>query len=123
VFASGAGVGAFGHRLFTTQSVPPERKSFNHEAARQKYLDDFRTRLKLSDVQVAKLVVILDDAKARFKQARDKMDPEMKQIQEDQRNRTREMLNPDQRAEYEKMLIERDRKRRDYQPGPPKSGH
>jgi vacuolar-type H+-ATPase subunit E/Vma4 len=40
------------------------------------------------------------------------MDPEMKQIQREQRDKIRDMLKPEQKAEYEKMLEERARKQK-----------
>lgn len=116
VFVSGAGVGVFGHRLFTAQTVIAKRPPFNHSEARKRYIDDHQSRLKLTDGQVTKLTTILDETRGRYKQARDKMDPEMKRIQQDQRNQTREILTPEQRVEYEKMLEERDSKRRHSQP-------
>jgi hypothetical protein len=65
-----------------------------------------------------KLVVILDESKARYKAARDRIDPEMKQIQQDQRDKIRQMLNDTQKAEYEKMLAERERQRKETGRGP-----
>lgn len=119
VFLSGIGVGAFGHRLYTEKTAKAAPPRLSHEEAHRRYIREHQTRLKLNDEQVARLTVILDETRARFKQARDKMDPEMKQIQKDQRDRTRAILTPDQRVEYEKMLEERDNRRRG---GPPPPG-
>lgn len=109
VFLSGALVGAFGYRLYSANSVSAKA---NHESYRKIYLNEMQTRLKLTPAQLSNLVFILDETKARFKAARDRMDPEMKQIQHEQRNKIRDMLQPAQKAEYEKMLEERAKKQK-----------
>jgi hypothetical protein len=70
------------------------------------------TRLKLDADQKTKLIQILDEFKGRFDATRRKVDPEMKVILEEQRARIRQMLRPEQQTEYEKMILERDRKQR-----------
>jgi hypothetical protein len=116
VFFSGALVGGFGHRLFTEKSViAAKSESKKPEDIRQRYMKEYETRLRLNSDQMQKLVAILDHSKARFKAAHDRMDPEMKEIMEEQRNAIRAMLLADQKPEYEKMLEERERRRK----GPP----
>jgi uncharacterized membrane protein len=109
VFLSGALVGAFGYRLYSVNSVSAKG---THESYRKIYLNEMQTRLKLTPAQLSNLVFILDETKARFKAVRDRMDPEMKQIQREQRDKIRDMLKPEQKAEYEKMLEERARKQK-----------
>jgi Spy/CpxP family protein refolding chaperone len=113
VFASGALVGAFGHKLYSANAVSASPKSPrpDHKAFREKYIKDHESRLKLDASQTAKLGSILDDTNAKFKAARDRNEPEMKQIQQEMRDRIREMLSADQKPEYEKMLKERELKR------------
>ncbi|MBI3684402.1 MAG: hypothetical protein HY235_28850 [Acidobacteria bacterium] len=121
VFLSGALVGAFGYRLYSAKAVGATARSVRsqgHDAFRQRYLKDMESRLKLDASQMQKLVAILDETRARYKATRDRMDPEMKQIQLEQRDRIRGILSADQKPEYEKMLEERERKRREQSHGP-----
>jgi len=114
VFLSGALVGVFGHRLYSAGTVISASKSESRrpEDVRQRYLREYETRLKLNADQMQKLVSILDHSKARFKSAHDRMDPEMKEIMEEQRNSIRAMLQDTQKPEYEKMLAERELRRK-----------
>jgi len=113
VFASGAVVGGFGHRLYSAKSVAAKAPAPKKEDFRQKYLRQMKTRLNLDDAQMAKLEVLFDQYGARYRAVKERMDPEMKQIQTEQRNDVKAMLNDVQKAEYEKMIEERDRKARE----------
>ena len=113
VFGSGALVGAFGFRLYSASAVSAEqREKKSPEALRQRYLKDYESRLSLSSDQMEKLVVILDETKAKYKAAHEKIDPEMKQISAEQRERINAMLSDPQKVEYAKWLEERDRRRK-----------
>ena len=113
VFGSGALVGAFGYRLYSANTVNAEQsQKKSPEALRQRYLKEYESRLKLNSDQSQKLVVILDETRAKYKAAHDSIDPEMKRIAADQRERINAMLNDTQRAEYAKMLEERERRRK-----------
>lgn len=113
VFGSGALVGAFGHRLYSAKAVNAEqREKKSPEALRQRYLKDYESRLKLNPEQMQKLVVILDETKAKYKATHDQIDPEMKRIGAEQRERINAMLEDGQKVEYAKMLEERDRRRK-----------
>jgi hypothetical protein len=112
VFLSGAVVGVLGHRLYSAKTVTATTESRRHESFRKRYLEDMETRLKLDADQKTKLIQILDEFKGRFDATRRKVDPEMKVILEEQRARIRQMLRPEQQTEYEKMILERDRKQR-----------
>ncbi|HNY40937.1 MAG TPA: hypothetical protein PKJ41_11095 [Bryobacteraceae bacterium] len=121
VFLSGLAVGVFSHRYFTqkaelsSKSGPPRGpKDF-----RKAYTDDMKTRLKLSDDQLARLNVILDQTEAKYKSFRDRTRPEMKAIQDDQVTAINAMLSQEQQDEYAKMRKERDerRKKRDAEQG------
>jgi hypothetical protein len=113
VFASGAVVGAFGHRLYSAKSVAAKAPAPKKEDFRQKYLRQMKTRLKLDDGQMAKLEVMFDQYGARYREVKERMDPEMKQIQTEQRNEVKAMLDEAQKIEYQKMIEERDRKAKD----------
>jgi len=83
-----------------------------------------KSRLQLTEDQAAKLGTIMDETRARFRDAREKFEPEMQKIREDQRQRISELLSPSQQAEWQKIMDERQRRReskkgREGPPPPP----
>ena len=114
VFVSGTAVGGFGARLYMVSSVVANPAP---EEMRKKFVEGMRTRLKLSDDQVMKLNLILDEARGRFHETHDKMRPELEAIRQNQVDSVRAMLTPEQRAEYERLIKERDEKRKLSGPG------
>jgi len=118
VFGSGALVGAFGHRLYSAKAVTAgQNEKRSPEALRQKYLKDYESRLRLDAGQMQKLVVILDDTKAKYKATHDTIDPQMKRIAAEQRERISAMLSEEQKVEYTKWLEERERRRKQSSAG------
>jgi hypothetical protein len=130
IFASGAVVGALGHRFYGRQqarSTTVERPRVGGRGGgeiRRGYTEFMRSRLKLRDDQVRKLNEIYDDTDHRFAELRKRtdadpavkegfatmrriMDPETQVIGKDQSAKILTMLDPGQRAEYEKILKER----------------
>jgi hypothetical protein len=124
VFACGGVVGAFAHRLYTVSGVSANVSQRNPEEFRKRYMAEMTARLQLSDDQAAKLGVIMDETRVRFRDVREKIEPEMQKIREDQRQRISELLSPTQQAEWQKIVEERQRRRgskkgRDLPPAPP----
>ena len=124
VFACGGVVGAFAHRLYTVSGVSANVGQRNPEEFRKRYMADMKARLQLSDDQAAKLSALMDDTRARFRDVREKFEPEMQKIREDQRQRISELLSPSQQAEWQKIMEERQRRReskkgREGPPPPP----
>lgn len=111
VFLSGVLLGGYGYRAYNAGTVAAKSKT-SPEEYKKRYLNEYRTRLQLSPEQVSKLEMILDETRARFHEARQKIDPEMKSIQSEQIDKVNQMLSPDQRGEYEKMRKEREEKMR-----------
>jgi hypothetical protein len=111
VFACGGVVGAFGHRLYTVSGVSANVGQRNPEEFRKRFMADMKTRLQLTDDQAAKLSVLMDETRARFRDVREKFEPEMQKIREDQRQRIGELLSPSQQAEWQKIMEERQRRR------------
>lgn len=120
VFLSGGVVGGFAHRLYMVNSVYTGQDSVpKPDEWRRKNVDEMRSRLSLSDAQITQLTTILDTTKERFHNVKVKFDkeakklrhPEMKAIQEDQIRQINGILSEQQRAEYEKLRIERDQRR------------
>ena len=111
VFACGGVVGGFAHRLYTVSGVSANAAQRNPEEFRKRYMADMKARLQLNDDQATKLSVIMDDTRARFRDVREKFEPEMQKIREDQRQRISELLSPSQQAEWQKIMEERQRRR------------
>jgi hypothetical protein len=111
VFACGGVVGAFAHRLYTVSGVSANVAQRNPEEFRKRFMADMKARLQLTDDQAGKLGAIMDDTRARFRDVREKFEPEMQKIREDQRQRISELLSPGQQTEWQKIVEERQRRR------------
>jgi len=110
VFLSGAAVGAVGHWYFKKDGALPPRPS--PEEFRRRFMEEMRTRLKLSDEQARQIEAILDETRERWR-------AQMHALQEEQTSRINALLNDEQRAEYEKMRREREeRRKRGHKPPP-----
>lgn len=112
VFLSGAVVGALAYRYYTVRSAPPEGRWRSPEEMRRGYVEELRTRLKLREDQTRQLTEILDATDDRYRELRKKWGPEVKAVYDSQTERIRAMLDPAQRAEYEKMRQEREQRMR-----------
>jgi hypothetical protein len=111
VFACGGVVGAFAHRLYTVSGVSANVGQRNPEEFRKRFMADLKSRLHLSDDQAAKLSGIMDETRMRVRATRVTIEPELQKIRDDQKQRISELLLPDQQAEWQKILDERQRKR------------
>ncbi len=114
IFLSGIAVGAFGFRLYTVKTV---NASTAHDPVewRKRYMAEMQNRLRLDDNQTRKLNGILDETKARFDQVRHSIRPEMDRIHSEQVEKIRSMLSDTQRAEYDRMR--REKEKREKRPG------
>jgi len=113
VFGSGVVAGALGHRYYslnTARASNPRPRT--PEEFRQAYLNEMKTRLKLSEAQTQKLDEILDETRNKFRDLREKQRPEMKAIQDDQRAQINAMLTPAQQTEYDRMVKEREERKK-----------
>lgn len=111
VFVCGGVVGAFAHRLYTVSGVSANAGQRNPEEFRKRFMADLKSRLQLNDDQAAKLEAILDETGMRVRATRDTIEPELKKIRDDQRQRISDLLSPSQQAEWQKINDERQRKR------------
>lgn len=107
-FATGVAVGGFGFWLYETRSVKADARKSTADEYRKKYLHEMQARLKLTPDQSQKLVGILDTTRNTFRELNEKHRPEYQAVHENQREQVRAILEDGQRAEYEKMLKERD---------------
>jgi len=114
VFLSGVLVGGFGYKLYQVKSVSAARmpSPAKPEEYRQRYIQELRTRLNLDTQQLATADRILQETHERYTAMKQKYRPESEQIKQDQRQQLRAMLRSEQLIEYEKILTEREKKRR-----------
>ncbi|MGI8989869.1 MAG: hypothetical protein ACR2I2_09825 [Bryobacteraceae bacterium] len=111
VFLSGSVVGVFGHRLYMANSVNASPLPRTPDQYKRKYLAEMRTRLKLDTSQVSRLSAIMDETRRRVREQHERSKPELERIQKEQHAKVSALLNGGQRAEYEKMVAERDKRR------------
>jgi hypothetical protein len=107
VFVCGGVVGAFAHRLYTVSGVSANVGQRNPEEFRKRFMADLKSRLQLSDDQASKLSVIMDETRTRVRATRDTIEPELRKIRDDQRQRISELLSPSQLVEWQKIIDER----------------
>lgn len=119
IFSSGLLVGAFGHRLYTATTVAA-KTTRNADEWRKRYISEMQTRLNLRPNQVTELNAILDETRTRFQEVHEKYRPEMDSIKQQQIGKIQSILDGNQKGEYEKMRVERERKVQ--KPGAPPPG-
>ena len=110
VFLSGAVVGGMVYRLYTVTAVSAGEARPSPDEWRKKYNAEMQSRLNLSQEQMLKLNIYLDETRSLVREAQAKVKPEIEQIKREQREKIKAMLNDTQKAEYVKMLEERDRR-------------
>jgi hypothetical protein len=114
VFLSGLALGAIGYRYYAkkTAVTRPDRPPRTPKDFRAAYTAEMKSRLKLSDEQMAQLNSILDATEAKYQAARDRARPEMKAIQDDQVAAINAMLTAEQQLEYAQIQKEREERRK-----------
>lgn len=112
VFGSGAALGGFAVNLYKTRTVTATASSRNPREWRERYVNELKTRLQLTNEQVGKVNGILDSTKSQYDEAKARHKPEMDEIHNQQVANIRGMLEPTQAAEYDKFRSERDHKRK-----------
>jgi Spy/CpxP family protein refolding chaperone len=105
LFACGAAVGALANHLYEAKAVAAK----NAEDFRQRYVNEMKSRLKLTTDQVDQLDAILDDTKAKVKAVRDSYHPAMLKIKAEQISRVKSILTPQQIPAYEQLVAEHER--------------
>jgi len=108
VFVSGAVVGGFANRLYMMNTVKADSAATRSRTDfRKQYVQEMRTRLHLTDPQVAELQQIMDTTGQHFRDLH-------KSIEDEHVRKVVAMLDDSQKAEYAKMREERDRRRRQH---------
>src|SRR5215469_404036 len=108
VFVSGAVVGALAHRLYMVNSVyttgnspvggPPHRP--DPEEARRRITADLKAKLKLDDQQLTTLNKIMDETNDAWQTMRRKINEEGRTLHDQQWQKFRAALRPDQQPLY-----------------------
>jgi cell division protein FtsB len=106
LFVCGLMAGVLGDRYLSMLKVNAKTaEDFRHQ-----YTHEMRTRLKLTPAQVRELDVILDETKAKYKAVRDRYRPEMVKIKDEQIERVKSILTPEQKPEYDRLVAEREQR-------------
>jgi hypothetical protein len=97
VFLCGGVLGFFANRLYTAATVNANAKNVTAKSpqdqeARKSLVGMFQTRLKLSDDQVQKLNLILDESQAQVTAIHRQMDPQLDAVRQNQITRMKLML-------------------------------
>ena len=114
VFLSGALVGGMGYRLYTAKviaapSVQPQHR-LTPEEWRKRRIAEMRSRLQLTDDQVAKVQAVYDETKQLVTAYNQRSKTELHAIHDLQTQKIRAVLSPTQRTEYDKLHQEREAK-------------
>jgi hypothetical protein len=111
LFACGVAAGMLGERYLATTVVNAKTaEDFRHH-----YTSEMKSKLKLTDDQVNRLEVILDETKAKYKAVRDRYHPEMVTIKDEQISRVKSILTPQQVPAYQQLVAERERRYREQE--------
>lgn len=116
VFASGITMGVVGHRYFAKESAVqrgPERPT--RDQLRQDYLSKLRSRVGADEAQIEKIVEILNRGRVTADEHKERMEAEMRQMQEKMRSEIRSVLRPDQLTKYDEWREERRREREKHE--------
>ena len=118
IFASGAVVGAYGHRFIDVTAVSANARR-NPVEFRKRFTIEMKSRLNLTADQVNELGAVLDVTQTEFSTTRDSIEPQLAKIRDEQHRRILAILEPAQQAEYEKMRQEREARARQDGSAPP----
>jgi hypothetical protein len=119
VFLSGALVGVVGYRLYMVKSVSSSgvpvaqnRRPADPEEVRKHLISEMRDRVRLDAAQVEKLNVIYDETRQAFDALHKKANSETRALWENQTERIKAILRPEQVALYEQLRAERETERK-----------
>lgn len=113
LFGCGVATGVLGDRYYTMKVVHARPSA---DMLRQRYSDDLKRRLHLTPEQVGRLNTVLDQTHDRFKRFRDEHRSEFERINQEQIDAVRNLLTPEQQPEYDKMVAEREQRRKQFGP-------
>ena len=110
VFLLGSIVGAsLGTAFVSRKLASPSEPSRSH--GREKMIEKFKSRLKLSPQQTAQMQTIVDETHKQFSALHETVKPQFDEIRNRMRARIRELLDEDQKREFEIMNREFDQRK------------
>jgi len=115
VFMSGAVVGALTYRLYAVNSLLRSnaipRPKPTPEEVRRHIVSDLRTRVHMDDRQIAEVNRIMDETRDAFHQIRDAMNQQGRKVHDQQWEKVKALLRPDQKPLYDRWAAEREAER------------
>ncbi len=119
IFSAGLTAGAFGHMLYSTETVSAKVvPANNNDDWRQRYVQSMRTRLKMGDDQLKELNETLDETRVEYRLLRQRYKPEMEKIHQVQVDKIKKFLKAEQLSEFERLEREREERMRVRESGP-----
>jgi hypothetical protein len=100
VFVAGGATGALAFRLLREHRIASAASPAPREPSREAVLQKFKTELDLSADQTAKIAVVLED----FSHYYESLQEQQTDLRATGKNRIVEILNPEQRDRFEKMM-------------------
>ena len=106
VFLAGGACGAVAMRFRLLDRlqhpVAAASKAINKEASRDAVIQNFKAKLNLSPEQAQKVAVVLEDYRHYYESLEDQLDD----LRSTGKSRIVQILDPDQREKFEKMMAE-----------------
>ncbi len=109
LFGCGMVVGIAGYRYYEHTTVNAKTS----DDWRVQYMEEMRTRAKLTDRQLQMLNVILDQTKQDYRDMRERHKPEVLEIKQNQIARVKSILTAEQIPAYEKLVAEREERQKE----------
>ncbi len=109
LFSCGVAAGVVGYRYYEHATVIAK----NSDDWRIQYMEEMRTRAKLTGRQLQMLNVILDQTKQDYRDMRERHKPEVLEIKQNQIARVKSILTAEQIPAYEKLVAEREQRQKD----------
>ncbi len=119
VFLAGAIFGFVAHGLYAEHTT----RASNPQQMRERYISNLQKELALSPGQVAQITSILDETRQRFREIRERMEPEFESLRELQRERIMGILTPEQQPKYQAILEQHRREQERRRQQNAKAGH
>jgi len=119
VFMSGAVVGALAFKTYAadaalrSNSAPHPKPT--PEEVRRHIVTDLRTRVRMDDQQMVQVNQIMDETRDAFHQIRDAANQQVAKVHDQQWNKVKALLRPDQKPLYEQWYAEREAERKRHQ--------
>ena len=110
LFGSGVAVGALGHRYYEVRVVTAKSSP---DSFRQRYVNEMRTRLKLTPDQVQQLETVMAQTRAQFRALHEASRPQMEEIKRQHTEKVKAILTPAQAPVYDQLIAEHERHARE----------